>query len=62
MYVWKIVFEPFATIMPPYRCMIYIYMYVYRNELDASSGRENAWTRGEVPEAERFREAALHGK
>lgn len=41
---------------------IYIYMYVYRNELDASSGRENAWTRGEVPEAERFREAALHGK
>lgn len=30
--------------------------------MDASSGRENAWTRGEVPEAERFREAALHGK
>lgn len=33
-----------------------------QDELDASSGRENAWTRGEVPEAERFREAALHGK
>lgn len=60
MYVWKIVFEPFGISV--HDIHIYIYMYVYRNELDASSGRENAWTRGEVPEAERFREAALHGK